>query len=90
MSSSRHGSSSRRAVLSSSKPSSFGGDPSDPNRSSSRLISSSRSRPSTAKRAHHLGGMEGRSSSLSKIGRSSHDDTVRNMEMLSIGADRRR
>ncbi|TVU15243.1 hypothetical protein EJB05_38753 [Eragrostis curvula] len=88
-SSSRHGSSSRRAVLSSSKPSSFG-DPSDPTRSSSRLISSGSSRPSSAQRAHHSGGMEVRSSSLSKIGRSAHDETVRNFELLSIGADRRR
>ncbi|PVH35587.1 hypothetical protein PAHAL_7G219200 [Panicum hallii] len=82
-SSSRNGSTSRRAVLSSSKPSSSG-DPSDPNRTG-------RSRPSTtAQRAHHLGGAEIRSSSLSKIGRSSHDDAVRNFELLSIGADRRK
>jgi casein kinase 1 epsilon len=82
-SSSRNGSTSRRAVLSSSKPSSSG-DPSDPNRTG-------RSRPSTtAQRAHYLGGAEIRSSSLSKIGRSSHDDAVRNFELLSIGADRRK
>jgi casein kinase 1 epsilon len=82
-SSSRNGSTSRRAVLSSSKPSSSG-DPSDPNRTG-------RSRPSTtAQRAHHLGVAEIRSSSLSKIGRSSHDDAVRNFELLSIGADRRK
>ncbi|GJN27043.1 hypothetical protein PR202_gb15024 [Eleusine coracana subsp. coracana] len=87
-SSSRHGSSSRRAVLSSSKPSSFG-DPSDPNRSG-RVISGGSSRPSIAQRAHHSGGIEARSSSLSKTRRSSHDGAVRNFELLSIGADRRR
>uniref|UniRef100_A0A0A9DGE6 Uncharacterized protein n=1 Tax=Arundo donax TaxID=35708 RepID=A0A0A9DGE6_ARUDO len=87
-SSSRNRSTSRRAVLSSSKPSSFG-DPSDPNRTS-RLISSGSSRPSTAQRAHHSGGTEIRSSSLSRTGRHSHDETVRNFELLSIGADRRK
>lgn len=88
-SSSRNGSTSRRAILSSSKPSSSG-DPSDPNRTG-RIVSSSSSRPSaTAQRAHHLGGAEIRSSSLSKIGRSSHDDAVRNFELLSIGVDRRK
>ncbi|XP_062226160.1 casein kinase 1-like isoform X2 [Phragmites australis] len=86
--SSRNGSSSRRAVLSSSKPSSFG-DPSDPNRAS-RLISSRSSRPSTAQRAHHSGGVEARSSSLSKTARDLHDDTVRNFELLTISADRRK
>ncbi|CAO2042997.1 unnamed protein product [Urochloa humidicola] len=89
MSSSRNGSTSRRAILSSSKPSSSG-DPSDPNRTG-RVVSSGSSRPSTtAPRAHHLGGAEIRSSSLSKIGRSSHDDTIRNFELLSIGVDRRK
>ncbi|KAL6903499.1 hypothetical protein ACP4OV_004312 [Aristida adscensionis] len=87
-SSSRNGSSSRRAVLSSSKPSSFG-DSSDPNRTG-RVISSGSSRPLTAQRAHHSGGIETRSSSLSKAGRHTHDDTVRNFELLSIGADRRK
>ncbi|XP_062185051.1 casein kinase 1-like [Phragmites australis] len=87
-SSSRHGSSSRRAVLSSSKPSSFG-DPSDPNRTS-RLISSGSSHPSTGQRVHHSGGSEIRSSSLSKTGRNWHEDTVRNFELLTISDDRRK
>ncbi|XP_066343391.1 casein kinase 1-like isoform X1 [Miscanthus floridulus] len=87
-SSSRNGSTSRRAVLSSSKPSSSG-DPSDPNRMG-RLVPSSSSRPPTAQRAHPSGGTEMRSSSLSKIGRSSHDDAIRNLELLSLGADRRK
>nr|CAB3487636.1 unnamed protein product [Digitaria exilis] len=87
-SSSRNGSTSRRAILSSSKPSS--GDPSDPNRTG-RLVSSGSSRPSiTVQRAHHSGGAEIRSSSLSKITRSPHDDAIRNFELLSIGADRRK
>nr|CAB3485125.1 unnamed protein product [Digitaria exilis] len=87
-SSSRNGSTSRRAILSSSKPSSR--DPSDPNRTGP-LVSSGSSRPSiTAQRAHHSGGAEIRSSSLSKIGRSPHDDAIRSFELLSIGADRRK
>lgn len=88
-SSSRNGSTSRRAVLSSIKPGSSG-DPSDPNRTS-RLHSSSSSRPSAAQRAHHSGGVETRSASLSKTGNNSHDDpTIRNFELLSISADRRK
>jgi len=81
-SSSRNGSTSRRAVISSSKPSSSG-DLSDPNRLGGRLAPSSSSRPPTAQR-------EIRSSSLSKIGRSSHDDAIRNLELLSLGADKRK
>ncbi|KAL5215970.1 hypothetical protein ABZP36_007371 [Zizania latifolia] len=86
---SRNGSTSRRAVVSSSKPSS--GDPSDPSRPGRRLSSSGSRPPSTAQRALLSGGAEARSSSLSKAGKSSRDDpTTRSFEMLSISADRRK
>ncbi|KAL5214505.1 hypothetical protein ABZP36_003657 [Zizania latifolia] len=84
----RNGSTSRRAVVSSSKPSC--GDTSDPNRTS-RLLSSSSSRPSAAQRALLSGGADVRPSSLSKTWKSSRDDpTIRSFEMLSISADRRK
>lgn len=85
---SRNGSTSRRAVVSSSKPNC--GDPSDTNRTS-RLFSSSSSRPSAAQRALQSAGAELRSSSLSKTRKSSRDDpTIRSFEMLSLSADRRK
>ncbi|XP_006652514.1 casein kinase 1-like isoform X2 [Oryza brachyantha] len=87
---SRNGSTSRRALVSSSKPNS--GDPSDtnPNRTS-RLFSSSSSRPSAAQRALQSAGAEVRSSSLSKTRKSSRDDPIiRSFEMLSLSADRRK
>ncbi|PWZ46150.1 Casein kinase 1 [Zea mays] len=87
-SSSRNGSTSRRAVLPSSKPSSSG-DPSDPNRVGG-LAPSSSIRPLSAQRAHHSGGTEIRSLSWSKMGRSSHDDAIRNFELLSLCADKRK
>ncbi|AQK44846.1 Putative casein kinase family protein [Zea mays] len=87
-SSSRNGSTSRRAVLSSSKPSSSG-DPSDPNRVGG-LAPSSSIRPLSAQRAHHSGGTEIKSLSWSKMGRSSHDDAIRNFELLSLCADKRK
>ncbi|KAF0890886.1 hypothetical protein E2562_005021 [Oryza meyeriana var. granulata] len=85
---SRNGSTSRRVLVSSSKPSS--GDPSDTNRTS-RLFSSSSSRPSAAQRALQSAGAEVRSSSLSKTRKTSRDDpTIRSFEMLSLSADRRK
>lgn len=66
------------------------GDPSDTNRTS-RLFSSSSSRPSAAQRALQSAGAELRSSSLSKTRKSSRDDpTIRSFEMLSLSADRRK
>ncbi|CAN6273524.1 unnamed protein product, partial [Urochloa humidicola] len=88
-SSSRNGSTSRKALLSSSRGS---GDPSDPNRSSHLLpTSSGSSRPSANQRLHQSTGLEGRSSSFSRPGRIIHDDpTTRNFERLTISADRRK
>ena len=88
-SSSRNGSTSRKAFLSSSRGS---GDPSDPIRSSHLVpTSSGSSRPSTNQRLHQSTGLEGRTSSLSKPGRVVHDDpTMRNFERLTISADRRK
>ncbi|CAN6238684.1 unnamed protein product [Urochloa humidicola] len=88
-SSSRNGSTSRKALLSSSRGS---GDPSDPNRSNHLLpTSSGSSRPSTNQRLHQSTGLEGRSSSFSRPGRIVHDDpTMRNFERLTISADRKK
>ncbi|XP_072956659.1 casein kinase 1-like isoform X1 [Typha angustifolia] len=90
-SSSRNGSTSKRAVLSTGRPGSSG-DFSDQIRTS-RLVSSSSTRPSTGQRLHHSGGIEMRSSSLSRTaaGRSNRDDpTIRSFEHLSISAERRK
>jgi len=89
LSSSRNGSTSRKALLSSSRGS---GDPSDPNRSSHLVpTSSGSSRPSANQRLHQSTGLEGRTSSLSKPGRVVHEDpTTRNFERLTISADRRK
>uniref|UniRef100_A0A0D9YV46 non-specific serine/threonine protein kinase n=1 Tax=Oryza glumipatula TaxID=40148 RepID=A0A0D9YV46_9ORYZ len=87
-SSSRNGSTSRKALLSSSRPSS--GDPIDPNRSNLIPTSSGSSRPSTMQRLHQSTGLETRSS-LTKTARNVHDDpTLRTFERLSISADRRK
>ncbi|KAL5212329.1 hypothetical protein ABZP36_023176 [Zizania latifolia] len=88
-SSSRNGSTSRKALLSSSRPSSV--DPSDPNRSNLIPAGSGSSRPSTIQRLHQSTGLETRSSSLAKTARNVHDDpTMRTFERLSISADRRK
>ncbi|XP_072958832.1 casein kinase 1-like [Typha angustifolia] len=90
-SSSRNGSTSKRAVVASSRLSS--GDPSEQNRTSRLFSSSSSSRPSTIQRLHHSSGVETRSSSVSRsgAGRGSRDDpTFRNFEFLSINAERRK
>lgn len=84
--SSRNGSTSKRAVASSSRPSSSG----EPNDSrSSRLVSSS-GRQSTSHRTQP--GYETKSSSFSRrmVGRSPHEDPLRSFELLSIGADKRK
>ncbi|PWZ25260.1 hypothetical protein Zm00014a_036072 [Zea mays] len=88
-SSSRNGSTSRKALLSSSRGS---GDPSDPNRSSHLVpTTSSSSRPSTNQRLHQSTGLEGRTSSFPKPGRIGQDDpTMRSFERLTISAERRR
>ncbi|OEL28466.1 Casein kinase 1-like protein 6 [Dichanthelium oligosanthes] len=88
-SSSRNGSTSRKALLSSSRGS---GDPSDPNRISHHLVptSSGSSRPSTNQRLHQSTGLEGRTLSLPKPGRTHDDPTLRNFERLTISADRRK
>ncbi|XP_020096108.1 casein kinase 1-like isoform X2 [Ananas comosus] len=93
--SSRNGGSSKRAVVSASRPTSSG-EFSDQNRS--RLHSSSggsSSRPSTIQqqRLHHSGGIETRPSSHSRTaaGRGSRDDpALRSFEFLSISAERRK
>ncbi|KAG8071489.1 hypothetical protein GUJ93_ZPchr0006g45441 [Zizania palustris] len=77
-SSSRNGSTSRKALLSSSRPSSV--DPSDPNRSNLIPASSGSSRPSTIQRLHQSTGLETRSSSLAKPARNVHDDPTMRTE----------
>ncbi|XP_010542899.1 PREDICTED: casein kinase 1-like protein 9 isoform X2 [Tarenaya hassleriana] len=86
-SSTRYGSSSKRAVASSSRPSSAGG-PSD-SKTSSRLVSSSggsgSGRPSTSQRIQS--GYESRTSSFSRnpaASRNPRDDPIRSIELLSI------
>ncbi|XP_073001372.1 casein kinase 1-like isoform X1 [Typha latifolia] len=89
---SRNGSISKKAVMSSSRPGSSA-DPSEHNRSSRLVSSSSSSRPSTAQRLHQSGGIETRSSSLSRnaSGRGTRGDpTLRSFEFLSISAERRK
>ncbi|CAD6250243.1 unnamed protein product [Miscanthus lutarioriparius] len=88
-SSSRNGSTSRKALLSSSRGS---GDPSDPNRSSHLVpTTTTSSRPSTNQRLHQSTGLEGRTSSFPKPGRISHDDpTMRSFERLTISAEKRK
>ncbi|KAK3154658.1 hypothetical protein QOZ80_2BG0193500 [Eleusine coracana subsp. coracana] len=88
-SSSRNGSTSRKALLSSSRQGS--GDPSDPNRSHLLPTSSSSSRPSTNQRLHQSTGLEGRTASFPKSGRNVYDDpTMRTFERLTISAERRK
>ncbi|XP_010934296.1 casein kinase 1 isoform X2 [Elaeis guineensis] len=91
-SSSRNGSTSKRAVISSSRPSSSA-DPSDQFSRTCRLVSSSTSnRPSTTQRLHHSG-PEARVSSLARnsSGRVSRDDPPhRSFEFLSISGERRK
>ncbi|PIA45436.1 hypothetical protein AQUCO_01700753v1 [Aquilegia coerulea] len=84
--SSRNGSTSKRAVVSGSRPSSSG-EPTE-NRSS-RLVSSS-GRQSTTHRIPS--GYESKSSSLSRtmVGRTSREDHLRSFELLSIGTDKRK
>ncbi|XP_044492551.1 casein kinase 1-like protein 6 isoform X2 [Mangifera indica] len=79
-SSSRYGSTSRKAIISSSKPSSSGEFSES---RSSRLVSSS-GRLSTTQRTQP--GYDSRQSSFSRTagGRSNHDDPLRSFEMLSI------
>ncbi|XP_072963520.1 casein kinase 1-like isoform X4 [Typha angustifolia] len=89
---SRNGSISKKAVMSSSRPGSSA-DPSEHNRSSRLVSSSSSSRPSTAQRLHQSGGIESRPSSLSRnaSGRGTRGDpTLRSFEFLSISAERRK
>ncbi|AQK72737.1 Casein kinase 1 [Zea mays] len=88
-SSSRNGSTSRKALLSSNRGS---GDPSEPNRSSHLVpTTTSSSRPSTNQRLHHSTGLEGRTPSFPKPGRIGYDDpTMRSFERLTISAERRK
>lgn len=85
-SSSRNGSTSKRAVISSSRPSSSG-EPSE-NRSS-RLLSSS-GRLSTTQRIQP--GFESKSSSFTRATatRGGRDDALRSFELLSIGTGKRK
>ncbi|XP_031482574.1 casein kinase 1-like protein 10 [Nymphaea colorata] len=86
-SSSRNGGSTKRAVPSSSRPSSSG-DPGDHGRSSSRLISSSSGRPLATQRLQH--GYDAKPATLSRnlVSRSSRDE-LRNFELLSVGDKRK-
>ncbi|XP_021752752.1 casein kinase 1-like protein 10 isoform X1 [Chenopodium quinoa] len=83
---SRNGSTSKRAVASSSRPSSSG-EPSDGR--SSRLMSSG-GRLSTTQRIQP--GFESKTSTLARVSaaRPGRDDTLRSFEFLSIGAGRRK
>jgi len=86
-SSSRHGSSSKRPVLSSSRPNSSG-EPSE-SRSSRLLLSSSRL--STTQRTQP--GLESKSSSFNNRAsgaRGGRDDTLRSFELLSLGTGKRK
>lgn len=76
-SSSRYGSTSRKAIIN-SKPSSSAGDQSHSDGRTSRLVSSS-SRPSTTQRGH-LGYEPKRSAAA----RGTRDDPLRSFELLSI------
>ncbi|XP_078173446.1 casein kinase 1-like isoform X1 [Carex rostrata] len=97
-SSSRNGSTSKRAVYYSSRPpSSSGGDPNDINRSTTRVMSSSTSRPSSIQRLHHSGSVEARASPLARATATSRGpvpredpSALRNFEFLSISAERRK
>lgn len=84
---SRNGSSSKRAVMSSSRPSSSC-EPSDSR--SSRLLSGSGGRLSTTQRVQP--GFESKSTSFSRSGatKSSRDDALRSFELLSIGTGKRK
>ncbi|XP_068654746.1 casein kinase 1-like protein 10 isoform X1 [Aristolochia californica] len=86
---SRNGSTSKRAVLSSSRPSSSG-DTGDPNViRTSRHLSSSTGRPSTTLRGQ--AGFElSRSITRTAATRGTRDDPLRSFELLSIGADKRK
>ncbi|KAI3915660.1 hypothetical protein MKX01_015485 [Papaver californicum] len=85
--SSRNGSSSRRAIASSSRPTSSG-EPSESR--SSRIVSGSSNRISTAQRMIQPG-LESKSTSLSRTtgSRGNRDDHLRSFELLSIGTERR-
>ncbi|MCL7033576.1 hypothetical protein MKW94_008520 [Papaver nudicaule] len=84
--SSRNGSSSRRAIASSSRPTSSG----EPSESRSSRIVSGSNRLSTAQRMIQPG-LESKSTSLSRTAgsRGNRDDHLRSFELLSIGAERR-
>ncbi|XP_038722414.1 casein kinase 1-like protein 10 [Tripterygium wilfordii] len=86
-SSSRNGSSSKRAVVSGSRPSSSG-EPTSENRAS-RLLSST-GRVSTTQRVQP--GFDSKSLSFTRTGaaRGGRDDTLRSLELLSIGTGRRK
>ncbi|KAI4303976.1 hypothetical protein MLD38_039551 [Melastoma candidum] len=83
---SRNGSSSRRVVASSSRPSSS----CEPNDNRSSRLAGSSSRLSSTHR--HQPGFESKSSSFNRSGlnRSSRDDPVRSFELLSLGTGRRK
>ncbi|KAI3973038.1 hypothetical protein MKX01_019696 [Papaver californicum] len=85
--SSRNGSSSRRAIASSSRPTSSG-EPSESR--SSRIVSGSSNRISTAQRMIQPG-LESKSTSLPRTAgsRGNRDDHLRSFELLSIGTERR-
>ncbi|KMZ74817.1 putative Casein kinase [Zostera marina] len=100
VSSTRHGSTSKRVAVSSTRP----GPSADfcelpPNRSTSRLVplnsSGSSNRPSSARRTHHQSSAEPKPSSLSRnnivSSRTSREDLpIRNFEQMSLGASRRK
>ncbi|XP_043691574.1 casein kinase 1-like protein 10 isoform X6 [Telopea speciosissima] len=85
-SSSRNGSTSKRAVISSSRPSSSG----EPSESRSGRMVSGSGRLSTTQRMQP--GFDSKSSSLARAAaaRGARDDTFRSFELLSIGTEKRK
>ncbi|WOK96276.1 casein kinase 1-like [Canna indica] len=89
-STSRQGSSSKRAVLSSSRPSST--EPNDPQHSRTSRIFSSGSRPSSSQRVQQPVG-DSRSSSISRsavVRGTRNESLLRSFDLLSFGTDKRK
>ena len=86
---SRTVSSSKRAVVSSSRPSSSG----EPSESRSNRLGSGSGRISTTQRIHSQPGFESKSSSFSRAlpsSRGGRDDALRSFELLTIGNTKRK
>ncbi|KVH79763.1 Protein kinase, ATP binding site-containing protein [Cynara cardunculus var. scolymus] len=86
---SRTGSTSKRAIVSSSRPSSSG----EPSESRSNRLGSGSGRISTNQRIHSQPGFESKSSSFSRAvpsSRGGRDDALRSFELLTIGNTKRK